>query len=223
MSDLQTVNSGVPANIQDVAKEVLIGRDRLDAIRAALSAAKKLNRPTYLAMKSEGQEYGDRILDYELLLKKYFQSLPKASGNPIFVGGGENRASKMQAVKELGFTQKEVEKIQQLTPKAVEQAKAEARENDDIPTRSLALRIARQDKSEAKPVHSPKPLPWNYVYNNRESYADNDTAIVDLFEDMNNDPELKTDEAKIEYMRNNIEFYQGVIKAFKRAITEMGY
>ena len=112
--------------------------------------------PTLDAMKAEGAEYGGRILDYELVLSEYFKSLPKATGTKtignqhrgkvgkIDSGVDFTKSDKMQAVSELGFSQKEVERIQQLTPEAIEQAKAVARENNDIPTRSLALQIAKQ-------------------------------------------------------------------------------
>jgi hypothetical protein len=84
MSDLaKAYKSGVPADIREVAKEVLIGRDRLDAIRAAINAAKKLNKPTYDAMKAEGREYGERILDCELRLKAIltlYRKQPREAG-----------------------------------------------------------------------------------------------------------------------------------------------
>jgi len=153
MSGLQTTKSGVPANIQDIAREVLIGRDRLDAIRAAIRSAKKTNKPTLDAMKAEGREYGERILDYEVMLADYFKSIPKASGRPekIIDTAVENKkTSKMQIVADMGFEQKEVERISKLTPESVEKAKAVARENNDIPTRSLALQIARQERKETQ-------------------------------------------------------------------------
>jgi site-specific DNA-methyltransferase (adenine-specific) len=176
-------NAGLPANIQEIVKEVLIGRDRLDAIRAAIRVAKKANKPTLDAMKAEGREYGERILDYEVSLAEYFRSLPKASGGDRksekvkikssngatfdfecalcnrLVRKGEHhlckptykpeKQKKLEMVGNLGFTRDEVIKIQQLTPESVEKAKATARENNDIPTRSLALQIAKKEKKEA--------------------------------------------------------------------------
>jgi len=218
MSELQTVKTGLPVNIQEIANEVLIGRDRLDAIRAALRSAKKLNKPTYEAMKAEGREYGERILDYELKLSEYFRSLPKASGRPskIFDTAVENKTPKMQTIDGLGFEQKEAERIQQLTPEAVEKAKAVARENNDIPTRSLAIQIAKQDKKETEkdlPKKQDQPRTWNFVYHSRLSYADEDPNVAEVFEMAN---EFKDDDSRVE-------FFKACIKAFKRAITEMGY
>jgi hypothetical protein len=50
----------------------------------------------------------------------------------------------------MGFDKYEAHRISQLTPEAVEKAKAVARENNDIPTRSLALQIAKQERKEAQ-------------------------------------------------------------------------
>ena len=105
-------------------------------------------------MKAEGAEYGGRILDYELTLSEYFKSLPKGTkgtGNNQYrkkcaesPTGGTFSKGKKEVISDLGFTKKEAERIRELTPEAVEQAKAVARENNDIPTRSLALQIAKQ-------------------------------------------------------------------------------
>jgi hypothetical protein len=155
MTDIQNINTGLPTSIQDIAKEVLIGRDRLDAIRAALRAAKKLNKPTYSAMIAEGQEYADRILEYNLVLKQLFESIGKASGGDhgnqyvsgkSSTGGTFGKTSKEQVISDLGFSKKEAHRISQLTPEAVEKAKIIARENNDIPSRSLATKLARQKR-----------------------------------------------------------------------------
>ena len=156
MEELTVYQSKLPANIEEIAQEVLIGRDKLNAIRAAVKAAQKLNHPTWKAMQEEGREYGERILDYELMLKEYFDGIPKASG-------GDRRSDdfkkcisapfekpKQEIIRDLGFTRDEAKRIQQLTPEAVAEAKAEARENDEIVTRSAALRKVKEAQREAR-------------------------------------------------------------------------
>ena len=153
MNEMTVYQGNLPANIEEIAHEVLIGRDKLNAIRSAVSAARKLNHPTWKAMQEEGREYGERILDYELMLKEYFASIPKAtkgSGNNQYKTrsaeidtGVDFSTPKSQVISNLGFTQKEAERIQQLTPEAVAEAKEKARRIGDIPTplsRSLELR-----------------------------------------------------------------------------------
>jgi len=159
LNEIITHNQQLPDNIQEIMQEVLIGREKLNAIRAAINAAKKLNKPTYEAMRAEGREYGERILDYELMLKEYFENINKGSGGDRgnqYTGGksiiGDTFAmpTKQQTYEELGFTKNEVIRIQQLTAEAVAEAKEYARENNDIPTRSLALKIAQQNKKQAE-------------------------------------------------------------------------
>ena len=102
-------------------------------------------------MKAEGREYGERILDYELMLKEYFEGIEKhKNNNPTgknqHLGGQSIRSdistnpTKQQTYESMGFNKNEVIRIQQLTPESVAEAKEYARENNDIPTRSLALK-----------------------------------------------------------------------------------
>ena len=159
MNQLAVQGNNLPENIEQIAHEVLIGRERLTAIRAAIRAAKK-NKATWQEMQREGCEYGERILEYELVLKEAFAALPKATK-----GSGGNRykpavdrendsgvdfsKSKAQSITDLGFSQKEAERIQQLTPEAVQEVIETARQTNDIPTRSAAIKIATRKKKRA--------------------------------------------------------------------------
>ena len=60
----------------------------------------------------------------------------------------EERKTKAEIIKEAGFTSKQVQRFQQLAehPEIVEAAKKEARENDDIVSRSLVLNMIRNHK-----------------------------------------------------------------------------
>ena len=66
------------------------------------------------------------------------REVPKATKGNQYTGkmvsdsGVDNQKSKSTVIREAGFTPKQAERFQQL---AVEQAKAEARENDDIVSR----------------------------------------------------------------------------------------
>jgi hypothetical protein len=54
---------------------------------------------------------------------------------------------------------------------------------------------------------------WNEIFQNRLSYAEEDQNVANLFESIN---EFDTDDERVEFMQN-------CIKAFNKAITEMGY
>ena len=60
--------------------------------------------------------------------------------------------TKADVIKEAGFTPKQAERFQQLAehPELVERAKAEARENDDIVSRSLVLNMIKGEKRKAE-------------------------------------------------------------------------
>jgi len=58
--------------------------------------------------------------------------------------------TKSEVITDLGFTPKQVERFEVLAnnPDVVEQVKQEARENDDLPTRTRVIDIVRQRKKE---------------------------------------------------------------------------
>lgn len=63
-----------------------------------------------------------------------------------------NQKPKYEIIKDLGFSQKQAERFETLADNKdlVEQVKAEARENEDIPTRSRVLELAKARKDKQK-------------------------------------------------------------------------
>lgn len=61
------------------------------------------------------------------------------------------KQSKRQVIEESGFSKTQVQRFEELAshPEVVEQAKAEARENDDIVSRSLVLNMIKSEKRKA--------------------------------------------------------------------------
>ena len=80
------------------------------------------------------------------------KALPKATpnNNPFHENdsGVDLVKPKNEVIKDAGFTPKQAERFQQLAsnPELVERAKAEARENDDIVSRSLVLNMIKNEK-----------------------------------------------------------------------------
>ena len=64
----------------------------------------------------------------------------------------EQPKTKAQVIEEAGFSQKQVERFQKMAahPDIVAQAKAEARENDDIVSRSLVLNMVKAEEKKQK-------------------------------------------------------------------------
>ena len=85
----------------------------------------------------------EAVLDAEVRIGELMRNVPKQSGQRTDIEprpSGGSKLTKHQVIKDAGFTQKQAERFQQLAshPEAVAEAKAEARENDDIVSRSEA-------------------------------------------------------------------------------------
>lgn len=156
-TSISVTTSAIPANIEDLSKFVLVGREQLVAVRAAIRAIDKVGVAQEVRKQKlkEGQEIGEAVLDAEVKIGELMAATPKAV-NQYARDNGVTR--KTDALKQAGFTGSD-EKIRQMAhrfetlaahPEIVEQAKAEARENDDIVTRSLVLSKVKDKKREEK-------------------------------------------------------------------------
>lgn len=162
----------LPDTPQELAKFVLLGREKLIAVRAEIRAINKaqLAKEVYSQKLEEAQMLGEAVLDAEVKLGEMTSPIPKASGvrsdlqkcaiEPRSTGGtrfengtGESMdtaaprlpKTKREVIEDLGFTKTQVHRFETLAANKdlVEQVKAQARENGDIPTRSEVLSLAQ--------------------------------------------------------------------------------
>lgn len=150
----------LPATMEDLSRFVLVGREKLVAVRAEIRAIEKVGLAKEVREQklSEAQAISEAVLDAEVRIGELMQSVPKSDNG----GANQYRAKstvvskkqkpKSEAIREAGFTQKQAERFQQLAshPEAVAEAKAEARKNDDIVSRSAVLSKIKQAKREAE-------------------------------------------------------------------------
>jgi len=159
--DLQIRQERLPANIDDLAKFVLIGRDKLDAVRAEIRAIEKLGlaEEVYAQKLREAQEIGDAVLDAEVRVGELMLKVPKATkgtGSNQYVKKAENDTavdfskSKADVIRDAGLKPWQAQQFQTLAkhPDLVAEAKAEARDNDDIVTRSQVLEKVQAKRRE---------------------------------------------------------------------------
>lgn len=159
-NSLDTIHAGLPTKIDDLSKFVLVGREKLVAVRAEIRAIDKVGLAQEVREQKlrEAQDIADAVLDAEVRIGELMAKVPKATGGDHgnqYTGGKNDTAvdfgkSKSDVIRDAGFTPKQVERFQTLAahPEIVEQAKAEARENDDIVSRSLVLNMVRAQKQE---------------------------------------------------------------------------
>lgn len=162
MNSLTTQQSNLPDTIEDLAKFVLVGREKLVAVRANIRAIDKLQLAEDVReqKKEEAQMLAEALLDAEVRIGDLLKQIPKATKGNQYTGkmvadnSVDNQKTKRQVVEELGFNQKQAERFETLSSnkEIVEQVKAEARENEDIPTRSRVLQLVKEKTEEEKYV-----------------------------------------------------------------------
>ena len=104
----------------------------------------------------EAQCISEAVLDASVRIGELMQAVPKATpnNNPFHENdsGVDLVKPKSEVIKEAGFTQKQVERFQQMAanPELVEQVKAEAKENGDIASQSAVMNKIKEKKQAEK-------------------------------------------------------------------------
>lgn len=153
-------SSNLPTAIDDLAKFVLIGREKLVSVRAEIRAIDKLNlaEEVRAQKRDEALMLSSALLDAEVRIGELLKEIPRADKGNQYTGkmvsdtAVANQKPKLEVVKDLGFTPKQANRFETLANNKdiVEQVKAEARENDDIPTRSRVLQLVQEKNRQQK-------------------------------------------------------------------------
>lgn len=162
MNNITTTKTSLPNTIEDLAKFVLVGREKLTAVRANIRAIDKLQLAEDVReqKKEEAQMLAEALIDAEVRIGDLLKQIPKASGGDRKSVKIKNDSSvdfekietKKEAIERLGFNQKQAERFETLSSNKdiVEQVKAEARENEDIPTRTRVLQLVKEKTREER-------------------------------------------------------------------------
>jgi len=154
MNELVRQQANLPANLDDLARFALIGRDKLQAVRAEIAAIKKVGLASDVLeqKRAEAQEIAELVTLSEMRMGEMLREIPKATpnNNPFH----ENRTDaklvkpKSDVLAEIGITKDTASRFEQMAahPEIVEQAIVEARENDDIVSRASVLKKIKDNK-----------------------------------------------------------------------------
>lgn len=149
MNKLTTTSSNLPATPEDLARFVLVGREKLVAVRAAIRAIDRLDLAAEVREQKigEAQALAGALLDAEARLGEMLREVPAAK-NQYAHHSTVTSTSKSQTVKELGFGRMQAFRFETLADNldVVEQVKAEAAERDSVPTREDVLSRVRITK-----------------------------------------------------------------------------
>ena len=147
MNELETVNRMLPDTLPELSRFVLIGREKLNAVRAEIRAIKKvgLAKEVLEQKRVEAQEIAELVTMSEMQIGRMMKEMPKAQGKRTDVTSCPSRQeveTNSETIRELGFTPKQTAQFQQMAdhePQVLE-AIAEARERDDIVSRADVMR-----------------------------------------------------------------------------------
>ena len=158
MNELAAPNRQLPDTLPDLAAFVLVGREKLTAVRAEIRAIDRvqLAKDVRQQKQDEARMLSEALLDAEKRIGELTKAIPKGTNGGANQYGAKptslsnKQKSKTEVITDLGFTPKQVERFEILAdnPDVVEQVKQEARENDDIPTRTRVIDIVQQRKKE---------------------------------------------------------------------------
>ncbi len=162
MNEIAVQEKRLPDNLPDLAAFVLVGREKLTAVRAEIRAIDKLQLAEDVRQQKRDEAFmlSEALLDAEKRIGELTKQIPVRTGtNNQYVQKVKSdsavefhsQKTKSELISDLGFTPKQVERFEILAnnPDVVEQVKKEARENDDLPTRSRVIDIVQQRKREA--------------------------------------------------------------------------
>lgn len=188
MNNLITTNHNLPNKIEDLAKFVLVGREKLTAVRAEIRAIDKvqLAQEVREQKKEEAQMLAEALLDAEVRIGDLLKQIPKSSGKRTDLTSSQQceqvkgafsqncekpQETKQEIITRLGFNKDQANRFETLSSnkEIVEQVKAEARKNEDIPTRSRVLQLVKQKSNEEefvekefKKIENEKAIELNY-------------------------------------------------------------
>jgi len=161
--DLIVQSHQLPATIEEISKFVLVGREKLAAVRAEINAIKKvgLAKEVLEQKRTEAQEIAELVTLAEVKIGTMLKEIPKTSGGDRKSEDFKNRAEsnfepltddetkpKKEVIKELGFSKDQASQFQQMAEHedVVLEAISEARENDDIISRNAVLKKIEEVK-----------------------------------------------------------------------------
>lgn len=154
MNSIAVSSNNLPGTLEDLSKFVLVGREQLVAVRAAIRAIDKVGVAQEVRKQKlkEGQEIAEAVLDAEVRIGELMRNTEKSvGGRPSKTNPTDGESfSKKKVAESIGLDPKHLNRFETLAahPEAVARAKAEARENQEMVTRSSVLEKVASEKEK---------------------------------------------------------------------------
>lgn len=183
MNEITMRQQQLPDSIEDLSKFVLVGREKLNAVRAEIRAINKvgLAQEVYQQKLAEAQDIADAVLDAEVRMGQLTAAIPKAQGKrtDIQLTDSVVGKSKKDVLEEAKISERTAERFETLAkhPEVVKQAKAKAREENRIVTRQDVLKTIRKEEKAAErkaaieeQINRPKTSAHIDIFNTDKKY-----------------------------------------------------
>lgn len=168
MPNITAYQENLPDNLKDLSAFVLVGREKLTAVRAEIRAIEKLELAEEVRQqkREEARMLGEALLDAEVRIGELTKRIPKDNsfrGNQWQSNSGVTLPdsntevllpqTKEEILADMGFGKMQVSRYETLADNKdlVEQVKAEARETGEIPTRGKVLDLVKARKERQQP------------------------------------------------------------------------
>lgn len=185
MNALQTQAKQLPDNLEDLSKFVLVGREKLNAVRAEIRAIEKvqLAAEVHEQKLQEAQEIAEAVLDAETKLGELTSKMEKAVNQHSAIRNGAK--SKKEQLEEVGINKDQASRFETLAmhPETVERAKADARAEGRIVTRQDVLNRIVPPKSQKQTMSEFKQR----AHAEHEEFKQAKQEAVVSFEDIQKD------------------------------------
>lgn len=188
MNELTTKTIQLPDNVEDLAKFTLIGREKLNAVRAEIRAIEKvgLAKEVHEQKLQEAQEIAEAVLDAEAKIGELTSRMETAKGFASTIkDSGVPNVTKQKQLEQIGITEKQKQRFETLArhPETVEQAKEDARAEGRIVTRQDVLNRIAPPKSEKQRIKNIK----DKAREEHKTFEESSKNGVVNFEDIKND------------------------------------
>ena len=144
----------LPVQLEDIARFVLIGKEKLISVKAEIRAMKNLKvaEGVYKQKEVEAKELGGALLLAKVRIGELLKDIPKASGGDRKSEKNKSNSTvtfetKEEKAEELGFSKIDTSRFQQLADnKDIVEKVIE--ESEDIPTQTECLSKIKSKKND---------------------------------------------------------------------------
>jgi site-specific DNA-methyltransferase (adenine-specific) len=217
--ELEKRKEYLPSTLEDLSKFVLIGRDKLNIVRSQIKAMDKLElaEGVRTQKKEEAQMLAEALLDAEVRIGEILNAMPKAKNQYAMDSGVQSKFTpKLEAAQELGFDAKQVQRFQTLAANKdlVEQIKQEARDADDLPTRTAVLQAAKaRNFMEQREQHRQEVINARVDSVHNDSFKNGDCLeILEQLPDSSIDIVITDPPYGISYISNRSQYEDSITK-----------